>query len=97
MARRSLACARHPQFRYLVEEQCAAVACSNLATGAAHARRRALFDGEEFGLYEGLDQGGAVDRNKGTMVPPAQPADLTGDEFLAGAAFALDPTVVGRS
>ena len=81
---------RERQVRHLVEEQRAAVRVLELAAAPAHAGRRALLDAEQLGFEQGLDEGGAVDRDERAGAPAAELVNLPRDELLAGARFALD-------
>jgi hypothetical protein len=49
-----------------------------------------FFVAEEFGLEEVLGEGGAVDGDEGLVLAGGVEVEGAGDEFLAGAAFALD-------
>ena len=77
------------QIGHLVEKQRAAVGVLELAAAPADAGRRPLFDAEELGLEQRLDERGAVDGDKRTVAPPAQLVELARHQLLADAALAL--------
>ena len=56
-----------------------------LAPPAAHAGGGAILDAEQLRLEQGLDDGGAVDRDEGPLAPATEVVDLAGHELLARA------------
>src|SRR5262249_10206406 len=69
-----------------------------LSAPAAYASRGAIFDTEELGFEQRLDDCRAVDRDKRALSTPTELVDLARDEFLASPRFAFDQhQVVGRS
>src|SRR6185503_18378325 len=78
-------------FGQLVEEQRAAFSLAEEAFAVLGGTRERAFDGtEQFAFDQFAGQGGAVDLDEGTFVPPAQRMNHVGDDLLAGAAFAGD-------
>ena len=80
---------RQRQVGHFVEEQRAAVGVLELAAAAADAGGRALFDAEQLGLEQRLDQRRAVDGDERPVAAPAQLVDLARDQLLADAALAF--------
>ncbi len=81
---------RERKVGHLVEEQRAAVGMFELAAATAHASGRAIFDAEQLGLEQRLDEGGAVDGDERPLPPRAQLVDLAGDKLFANTRFALE-------
>ncbi len=81
---------RRRQVRHFVEKQRSLVRVLELAAPPADAGRRPLLDPEQLRLEQRLDDGGAVDGDERALVPAAQLVNLSRDELLAGARFALD-------
>ena len=75
----------------LVQEDGAALGLpAEAVVVAVGAGERALDVAEELALEQGLGNGAAVDGHEGPVGPVAALVDGLGDEFLAGAALAVD-------
>ena len=73
-----------------VQEQRAAIGRLELASPAADAGGRAIFDAEQLGLEQRFDKRRAIDGDERAVAAPAQFVDLPCDELLADAAFAFE-------
>ena len=80
---------RRRQIGHLVEKERSLVRVLELAAPPADAGRCPLLDPEQLRLEQRLDDGRAVDGDKGPLVTPAELVNLTRDELLAGARFAF--------
>ena len=81
---------RTREVRDLVEKQGTAIRVLELAPPAPYAGRRSIFDAEQFGLEQRLDQCRAVDRDEGAVPPAADVVNLARHQLLADARFPLE-------
>ena len=77
------------QVRHLVEKQGAAIRLLELSTPAANAGGNSIFNPEQFGLDERIDQCRAVERHERTAAAAADLMNLLGHQFLADARLAF--------
>ena len=88
----------HAHVADFIEEQRAAVGFFELADLVLAGARETAFDmAEEFGLDQFFGDGGAIQFDEGAFAAEAGRVQCPGDEFFAGAAFAIDQdAAVGR-